>query len=442
MRQLLDNERVSAMLLETVPLPASLRSRLGADFERLRLEPLPQPLWQFVLERYGIDLRSTYADLPVNFLIGKASGQLSMEPYQVRADLKAGLGFCVLKTVIAQDERGNQSMRAWAIPVTRMKVERIRGQDGTEGWTVTWVGRGWHKSFDAYLRFFDTALRIGSEGSLLIVPSIKAHLPANPEEEWRVGEYEFTVGALLKIWRAHHPDKPMPLEFDFSPTLAGSDRAQQQTTVLAWLRTVPKLVKQATQKATGLPPTQAVRVGVKVFNALFDDAFQLAMLQTLLEEAAKGNGADFLVYANRLFDPHREFEGVKGIAYGGPDLSNRNLRILSQLAAMKCEGRLPCWLPLSGTGNICCGTIAFRYLLCGCTTLQIHTFFQLPLSCYTKRTGSKVERALHQLLFAPNNGLLGWLLWAKERLSVNVLTIPQVIENAGAFLPEKHAFTK
>jgi hypothetical protein len=404
----------------------STLQRLKSDWERFLHEPLPKPLWQFVLERYGVDLRSNYAGFPVPILIGKASGQLSMELHQVRMDGQAGLGFCVLKTVIAQDAQGNCSMKAWAIPVTKMKVERIRGRDGTEGWTVTWIGRGWHKSFTAYLRFFEKALAIGAEHDMLIVPSIKAHLPALMDEEWRIGEYDFTVGELLKVWRTFHPDKPMPLEFDFSPTLAGSDRAKQQETIRHWLVNVPKLIRQAAEKATGLPSGHVIRIGIKVFNALFDDSFQLEMLLTLLSEAAKGEGADFIVYANRLFDPNREFEGVKGIAYGGPDLSARNLKVLSQLAKLRWQGSLPAWLPISGTGNVCNGEIAFRYLSCGCTTLQIHTFFQLPLSCYAKRTGSRIERALHQLLFDPDDGLLAWLLVAKERLGIEVLTIDRL----------------
>lgn len=414
------------MLPEMPSLPLSLRERLTADFERLRVELLPQPLWEFVLERYSINLRSTYADLPIFLLIGKASGQLSINLHQVRTDAEAGLGFCVLKTVVAQDEHGNQSMRAWTIPATRMKVERICGQDSTEGWTVTWVGRGWQKGFDAYLRFFDTALRIGSEFGMLVIPSVTAQMPASPDEGWCVGEYDFTIGELLKVWHRHIADDnrpPMPLEFNFSPTLAGSERARKKETILYWLCTAPKLVKQSAEKTMGLPASQVIRVGIKVFNALFDDAFQLEMLQTLLCEADKGDGADFVVYANRLFDPNREYEKVRGIAYGGPDLSARNLRVLGKLSELRRQEKLPCFLPISGTGNICCGTIAFRYLLSGCTSLQIHTFFQVPSSCYAKRTGNRVEKALHQILFAPNDGLLAWLLWAKERLSVDMLTI-------------------
>jgi len=428
---------VSALLPEKPTLPKTQAQNLADDFERFKFEPLPKPVWEFVLERYGVDLRSSYADFPVQLLVGKASGQLSTEPHQVRKDAEAGLGFCVLKTVIAQDAEGVQSMRAWAIPVTRMKVERIRGQDGTEGWTVTWVGRGWHKSFEAYLRFFDKALDIGAERGMLVVPSIKAHLPSTPDEGWRVGEYDFTVGELLKVWVRHNPNLPMPVEFDFSPTLAGSEFARQREAILNWLATVPKLVKGVAEKVAGKSASETVRVGIKVFNALFDDGFQLEMLQVLLKEAARGDGADFIVYANRLFDPDREYEGVKGVAYGGPDLSARNLRVLSRLADLRWRGCLPKWLPLSGTGNICDGEIAFRYILCGCTTLQIHTFFQLPLSCYPKRTGDKVERALHFLLFEPEKGLVAWLLWAKERLGVEPLTLSHLTQrDAGAILSE------
>ena len=48
--------------------------------------------------------------------------------------------FIVLKSIIAEDESGAQSMSEWAIEETRMVVERITGVDGTEGWTVSWKG--------------------------------------------------------------------------------------------------------------------------------------------------------------------------------------------------------------------------------------------------------------------------------------------------------------
>ena len=90
----------------------------------------------------------------------------------------------------------------------------------------------------------------------------------------------------------------MPLEKDFSPTLAGSDLAAARPTVLDWLRRVPELIRNAA-------PEQ-VKVGLKLFNSLDDDAFQLAMLAEVLGPCRP----DFLIYANRLFDPRARFRGL------------------------------------------------------------------------------------------------------------------------------------
>ncbi len=412
------------MTIEKVPKRPNLFVRLERDFEKFRFADLPCPLSRYILETYGIDLTSSYADRPVRLLIGKASGQLSMEPHQVATDAQGGLGFCVLKTVIAEDPQGRQSMKAWAIPVTRMKVERIVGKSGQEGWTVTWVGRGWHKSFQSYLNFFSRALQIGADSGMLIVPSFKAHLPASLDEPWKVEEYRHCVGQLLKTWRQFHPEKPMPVEFDFSPTLAGSDRSKDKQLILHWIETVPRLIKEAGLVAGG--SLNCLRVGIKVFNSLYDDDFQREMLETLLKWAGEERGADFIVYANRLFDPEREFEGVKGVAYGGPDLSDRNLRILTRVRQSRIGSRKRRIVPVSGTGNITSGTIAYQYLRAGAVTLQIHTFFQLPLSCYPRKVGSRIERALHSILFSLADGLLLHLLREKERRDVPCLKITEV----------------
>ncbi|HAF15211.1 MAG TPA: hypothetical protein DCK99_16240, partial [Blastocatellia bacterium] len=60
--------------------------------------------------------------------------------------------------------------------------------------------------------------------------------------------------------------------------------------------------------------------------------------------------------------------------------------------------------------NIVTGRIAAEYLLRGASSFQIHTYFQLPSSEYKMRTGSKTARALHELYFHPEEGLLAWLL--------------------------------
>lgn len=381
-------------------------AQLQKDFDAFR-DGLPRPIESHVLSAYGIDLKSEYGGLPVKNPFGKASGQLSLASHQVEKDSNAGLGFVILKTVIAQDSHGDQSMWEWAIPETRMTVERIRGRGGQEGWTVTWKGRGWYDTLEAYRDFFDQALSIGSGSGMLIVPSVKYHLPTPQEDFWKEDEYVFTTNLLLVPWKKHCPELAMPLEKDFSPTLAGSGRAAQQAKILEWLAKVPTLIH-------AVDPGN-IRVGLKMFNALFEDDFQLRMLDAV-HKASGENQADFLIYANRLFDPKKEYLGKVGVAYGGPDLSDRNLSVLEKfLAARFASSDKSEFLPLSATGDVHSGRIAAEYLLRGCSTFQMHTIFQLPDGEYFMNTGGKPEKALHRLLFHPEEGLIAWLLHLRAK---------------------------
>jgi hypothetical protein len=389
--------------------------QLRKDFERFR-SGLPRPLEHYVLSTYGIDLTSAYGGLKLKNPFGKASGQLSLARHQVVKDAEAGLGFVVLKTLIAQDRSGEQTMREWAIPETRMLVERIHGRSGEEGWTVTWKGRGWFDTFQAYLQLFDEALAIGEAADMPIAPSVKYHLPTPEEDVWKEDEYAFTTSALVGVWARHHGDRPMPLEKDFSPTLAGSGRAAQQAKILEWLRTVPGLMHRA---APG-----KVAVGLKVFNTLFEDSFQLCLLDAVhAARSSSDDRANFLVYANRLFDPAKSFEDKVGVAYGGPDLSDRNLAVLERFLSARLDSPSGSgvsdgntWvLPISATGDIHSGRIAVEYLLRGASSFQMHTLFQLPDSEFAMPSGGKTEKALHQLLFAPQEGFLAWVLDLRER---------------------------
>ena len=332
-----------------------------------------------LLDRYGIDLSSHFLGEPIPHPIGKGSGQLSLRADQLEADAEAGLAFAVLKTVIAQDERGEQMMGAWAIHETKMRVERRRASDGREGWTVTWKGRGWDRPLEDYLALVRSA-RVLS-GRLLAVPSVKYHLPGMGEP-FREEEYRFTTRALEDAWGAG----PLLLEKDFSPTLAGDVRSDERATVRRWLQEVPRHIRAAARGP--------VRLGVKLMNARFDDAFQREML-------ADAAGADSLTVFNRLWD------AGAGVAYGGWDLSGRNLRVLDNAP------RAP--LPLSGTGNVCSGRMIVEYARRGCTSVQLHTFFQLPLSEYPATQGARTARALHALVFDLQDGLVAVLLELEEQ---------------------------
>lgn len=359
-----------------------MRDQLIRDWERFRDAPSPDPIGH-IRDVYRIDPGARYLGVPLPHPIGKASGQLSLRRDQLDADAAAGLALVVLKTVIAQDASGHQSMAAWAIHETRMKVERHAAADGREGWTVTWKGRGWDRSFEEYLELVRSARELTQAGGPLIVPSVKYHLPP-AGEPFNEGEYQFTTSQLAKAWGSG----PLLVEKDFSPTLAGDSRSDQRRQILRWLQEAPGLIRRGAG--------DDCRVALKLMNATFDDEFQLAML-------AAGSDADALVTFNRLWDAER------GVAVGGWELSDRNLRALH--AAQSAAMELP---PLVGTGNVNSGRMIMAYALAGCASVQLHTWFQLPLGEYGIRAGARPVRALQTLLFDPHDGLVATMLELEE----------------------------
>jgi hypothetical protein len=161
-------------------------------------------------------------------------------------------------------------------------------------------------------------------------------------------------------------------------------------------------------------------------NALFADGFQVEML-------CRAAGVDpplaFITCFNRLFDPERVHEGHRGIAYGGPDLSRRNLEALAAFAGTEASGAAP---PLSATGNIASGRLMAEYALRGATSGQVHTFFQLPREHYLAKS-SRPRAALHELVYHPREGLIAALahirrhvLGQGDRETIRFLDLPAI----------------
>jgi hypothetical protein len=367
-----------------------MHALLAADFERFKDE-LPRDFAEYVRDTYHIDLTARYLGHLIPHPIGKGSGQLSLNERQLDEDAAAGLAFVVLKTLIAQDTQGVKTMGAWAVRETKMKVERrvVGGVD--RGWTVSWKGRGWDRSMDDYLALLRAGRDRTRAGALLVVPSVKYHLP-------RLGvpfledEYRYTTRQLAEAWG----EPPLLLEKDFSPTLAGDSLAADRAQVLRWLREVPRLIHE-------FSPIE-VRVALKLMNARFEEGFQHEMMQAAAS-------ADALVVFNRLFDQ------TLGIAYGGLELVERNLRVLASFASLPRESGQPPFPALCGTGGISTGRDVLAYAQGGCEAVQLHTFFQIPLDEYSARHGSRTQRALHGLLFHPRDGLIAGM-WRLERQGV------------------------
>ncbi|HUL50746.1 MAG TPA: hypothetical protein VLT79_12085 [Gemmatimonadales bacterium] len=359
---------------------------LERDFERFKRE-CPPDLAGHIRETYGIDLSARYLGVSLPHPIGKGSGQLSLNAAQLEEDAAAGLAFVVLKTVIAEDSTGTRSMSAWAIHETRMKVERREAADGRTGWTVTWKGRGWDRTLEEYLALVRAGRRLWATTGMPAIPSVKYHLPAL-DEPFHEAEYQFTTGQLASAWG----EPPLLLEIDFSPTLAGDRLAADRAQIIRWLSEIPGRIRAASP--------MPVRIAVKLMNARFDDAFQLEMMDACAD-------ADTLVCFNRLFDAER------GVAYGGWELSERNLRVLDAFTIRPSAH--PPIRRLSGTGNIHSGRLVVEYALRGCASVQLHTFFQLPLSEYPALQGSRTQRALHKLMFDPSDGLVAAMLDLERR---------------------------
>ena len=370
------------------PLSERVRGQIAEEFETRADNPLTDNLREWALERWGVDITGRYAGRTIRVPFGKASGQLSMTPQQVESDAAAGLGFVVLKTVIAQDNSGERGMAAWAIHETHMHVERIEDEDGTSGWTVTWRGRGWDKPFSSYLRLLRAAVPIGAEHDMPVAASVKYHLPASEDEPFHESEYRYTTQAIAAAWRDAAGRGAPIIEKDFSPTLAGDPRADERANVLRWVREVPRLVANA-----GAGP---IDLGIKLMNARFEGAFQTEMLAAL-DDAPQ---VRFRVAFNRLFDNER------GVAYGGPALGRRNLQALDDFIAR--YGAPPA--ALSGTGDIHSGRRMIEYALRGAECGQIHTFFQLPRAIYRSGCASRTAAALHELILHPDHGLIAWML--------------------------------
>src|SRR2546428_311016 len=118
-----------------------MRSELERDFERFKRE-LPRDFPDHVRAAYGVDLTARYLGETVPHPIGKGSGQLSLNGGQLEDDAAAGLAFVVLKTVIAEDEAGAQSMAAGAVHENRMKGERRGAGARRGGWARARERRG------------------------------------------------------------------------------------------------------------------------------------------------------------------------------------------------------------------------------------------------------------------------------------------------------------
>lgn len=384
------------MLDKKLNISEELNNKVTYDYEKVNYDVAN--LEEYILKRYKLDIAGKYGSLKTKNPFGKASGQLSSTLKQVETDIKDGLGFVVLKTVISQDDSDKSEMEEWKVFAPKMVVEEIESEQGEMGYTVTWKGRGWDKSFDDYLKLVEESYKISKEYNVPVIPSVQYHLPEE-DENFKESEYEYTTKKLEEVWRKSNTKMPFIIEQDFSATLASMENSEEK--VIRWVKEVPKLIN----KYVG---TNDFLLGMKLFNPPLGDEFQVRMLKELSELKTTVHS---ITAFNRLFDLEKEFEGKKGIAYGGYDLSDRNLRVLGKFDNVKEAS-------ISATGNINSGKMMIEYALRGATSGQMHTYFQLPNENYNLKNGSKTRKAMHELIFNPKNGLVPVMLDLKSKFDL------------------------
>jgi len=377
--------------LQHVDLDDHVLSALTDDLERA--EPsVACVLTDRVREKYRVDLAAEYSGIELPHPFGKAAGQLSISVGQVSSDQSSGLAFTVLKSAVGVTPGGEVGIDAWERRAPKMVVERRISRDGRDGWTVTWKGRGWDKGFDKYVDFYRESIR--RNPAYPVIASLMVDV-TNPDRAREQATH--CLGRLADVhWESAKPGIEFLVEIDISPTLSllpGSDRPE---TFQNWVRTSVRAFRDGI--------AEGGRFVVKLPNPGLGPDFQAMLARITLEEGGKHLAG--LVVANRLFDKDATFEGQKGVAYGGFDLSNINLETLDILAS---EGISP---SLIGTGNICTGQMMAEYAVRGCLSGEIHTFFQLPPSAFRakKGPGGRTWRALRELVFHPDDGLVSILL--------------------------------
>ena len=250
------------------------------DYEIFGDEGMPSQIEDYILQRYRIDLSATFAGMKIKNPFGKASGQLSMNIDQVRTDVSDGLGFIVLKTVVAQDSEGNSAMKEWKIDKPQMQVDKIISKSGKEGWSVSWDGRGWSRSFEEYLEFYKGAYALGNAKNIPIAASCQFHMPEKGEE-FNEEEYHYTGERFSETFRETIGDGPHILEVDFSPTLNTKVGVEDRNNVLRWFEEVPSLVR----KFVGAN----IILGIKIFNTIHGMEFQREIVEVLLHSYKKVN---------------------------------------------------------------------------------------------------------------------------------------------------------
>ncbi|MCC7519775.1 MAG: hypothetical protein IT578_11405 [Verrucomicrobiae bacterium] len=399
---------MNAFLPILLEVPADAKARLRRDYDLYATDELPAAWEEMVREDYGLEVAGRFAGLPLRNPFGCAGGPLCRNLLQVREASEAGLGFVTLIAARARDEAGATMVQDWRGLESEAVLE---GHNGDR--SLTWLECGWYDNLDVYAEFLRAALEVAGRRRMPVIPAVR--FGVNVRGQASAAEARHTVRLLQEVWHGAHPDQPAPLEVEVLPEMRGLPAAQKKAALLRALRDAVRFLRASSEHPKYL------HAGLKLGMAPFDAAFQARALEAALDGSEP---PAFLVLFNRLRRYERWRGSYRAVSCGGPELARRNFVALDRI-------RRP--VEFSALGDITTGRRMVEYALRGATSGQMHTVFQLPESAYRRRTGNRVDKALHELAFHPEHGLVAAMLHVKAKTGVSrFLDLDQAAEALGA----------
>jgi hypothetical protein len=375
-------------------VPAAQRSRLERDYALYATDEMPSAWEDLLREDYGLEVGARFAGLPTRNPFGLAGGPLCRNLLQVREASEGGLGFATLIGARVRDEAGASMVQDWRGLESEVALEERDGER-----SLAWVECGWYDNLEVYAEFLRTALEVAGRRRMPVIPAVRVGVNARGQAS--PAEAKYTVRLLQEVWHGAHPDQPMPLEVEVLPEVRGLPPARKKESLLRAFRGVAGFLRASSEHPKYL------RAGLKLGAAPFDAAFQARALEAALGAADQ---PAFLVLFDRLRRFERRRGGRRAISFGGAELARRNF------AALDRVGRA---VEFSALGDVTTGRRMVEYALRGATSGQMHTIFQLPESAYRRKTGNRVDKALHELVFHPVHGLAAAMLHVKARSGVS-----------------------
>ncbi len=328
-----------------------------------------------VKEKLGLDIGAKYGNLKLKNPLLVAPGQMTVSVSQIVNIKKAGFAGCVLKSVVAEDEKGNCSMIRY-----RKKpsfVETVYDPEDTEGCCpiIHWDGGLDTRCLDQYIEFAYACSKLNSD-EFRIIASLLGHLPSY-DEEFIESEWIYTTKRLYDAGYRY-------FEIDFCPFLKQQDQLMNKKTVLRWYRTIPEIIKRSFPDVFVFP---------KIMNLDYGMDFQIEMA----ENSIKGR-ADGVVIGNRIYK--KEI----GCAHGGKELRERNLLQIKKVYDKNLE------IPISATGGIYSGRHIYQYIEAGAQNVQVLSFLMGKLKKPLEKKGNRFQQVFYKLMLDPEDGYLACLL--------------------------------